>query len=379
MNKKLVCVFGSCCFLLIGAVASFSNIVSQANDEVKKIRVISVDEIKSNQNILLLENNKCKTKENIETKEALVINNNAMTLYPEYVDEDKELNVALEKCSGLLGELSKYYSLNELSKDNWREYQKCMYTYLDEERVNTYYNDTSEEYIALLEFFDIYENKESNDTIKTEIENITSEEEIVNNSVLMNTLPSNIVNYIKEEYGVVQKCITRMPFNVDKAVSYARNHATSPNKQEYKTCEADCTNFVSQIVNVGGKAMTNEWKAYQKSMIIRAFTKYTFAWCNANGFVNYYKTTSEHNNFADVTKAAKVGDVIAYDTTNDNDWDHVGYVVGKGSYSNSLGYTDLEIAQHSRNYCAWISDDANGWDTLKDNYDNVVYSLVSFR
>lgn len=81
----------------------------------------------------------------------------------------------------------------------------------------------------------------------------------------------------------------------------------------------------------------------------------------------------------ELTLYAQSGDVIAYDLTNDNDWDHVGYIVDKKNYSAELGYSDLEIAQHSKNYCSWISDEKNGWDVLENSNEDVVFAIVRFQ
>ena len=102
-------------------------------------------------------------------------------------------------------------------------------------------------------------------------------------------------------------------------------------------------------------------------------------WCNADYFVKYFGTNDVYDSFEEMTQAVNVGNVIAYDLTNDNDWDHVGYVIDKRNYSAELGYCDIEVAQHSRDYCLWASDSQNGWDKVMDNYENAVFTNVSFK
>ena len=312
----------------------------------------------------------------IETSSAIVIDNVALPLYPTYKDNNKELETVKEKYSTTLDTISTKYSLDTLSDDNWQDYYSALNTYYNSfssELVDSKFKD---EIIALLEFFDIYENKYFNDNIKEELSNATTINDITQNQALLNTLPNDINSYIYNNYDC-DIPTSGSTFNVSLATKYARQYATTPNKKIYKTCGSDCTNFVSQIAIAGGKSMTSDWKAYKKSKINGNYTKYTFAWCNANGFVNYFKPTNVYKDFSSVSKMAKEGQVIAYETTKDNEWDHVGYKVDSKEYSDELGYSDIEIAQHSRYYCLWTSNENNGWDVLDKDYHNVIYTLVS--
>ena len=55
----------------------------------------------------------------------------------------------------------------------------------------------------------------------------------------------------------------------------------------------------------------------------------------------------------------------------------MGYIVSKkSSYNASLGYTNFKVAQHSKNYNAWVSSGTNGWDTLKSDYPKVRFGVI---
>lgn len=282
----------------------------------------------------------------------------------EYAVADENKDVALKKvkyeCKDYLKKLSQRYGLEEINKNNWKEYQNYNYVYLEEDSSNRCYND----FYKLQKFFDIYENKVETSENNSEYNRLLEK----SRDISYESFDTNI----KSTGGTVN-------FDVNKANEYARKYATNPNKKEYKTCSADCTNFASQIVNKGGVLTTNEWKPYKKSSISGAYTKYTLQWCNADYFVKYFKAYNTYDSLEELTQYAQSGDIIAYDLTNDNDWDHVGYVVGKRNYSEKLGYADLEIAQHSKNYCSWISDEKNGWDVLEKSSKGVVFAIVRFQ
>lgn len=74
---------------------------------------------------------------------------------------------------------------------------------------------------------------------------------------------------------------------------------------------------------------------------------------------------NEYNSF--LTFAAKVvaGDFIALDSDNDGDWDHMGFVCETGKYVTTEGvtYRDFLVAQHTNNYCDWVSSSVNHWET----------------
>lgn len=377
MIKKSVYISGIIILALVIVLSIIGNKNLSVNAKEKEIRVENIKNIKKD--LIKSVNNNFEDNRNIKIEKAIIIKDKAFTLYPEYIDKNKELTNIKIRCNRYLNILSDYYVLDEISDENWEDYYYCMKRYLGEEDRDMTYNETSREYVELQQFFDIYENTDANINIQREVGKIHSINDIKNNKKLVNELPRDIIKYLNRNSSTNITLGQVENFDVIHATLYARKYATSPNKKVYKTCKADCTNFASQIINIGGVQMSNEWKAYSKSKKSGEYTKYTFAWCNADGFVKYHGTSSVYDNFAGVTRDAKVGNIIAYDTTNDNDWDHVGYIVDTKEYSENLGYTDLEIAQHSRDYCAWISDNENGWDTLEESYKKVVFSLVSFN
>ena len=80
----------------------------------------------------------------------------------------------------------------------------------------------------------------------------------------------------------------------------------------------------------------------------------------------------QHDWLNEFSANIQVGDFIAYDEFHDGSWDHVGFVTGTGTwdwYYNSSGkaqyYRDFVVAQHTNNYCDWVSSSVNGWDDLE--------------
>jgi len=56
------------------------------------------------------------------------------------------------------------------------------------------------------------------------------------------------------------------------------------------------------------------------------------------------------------------GKFIAYDSEADGKWNHVAFVTAIGSQKSN--YRDFKIAQHTKNYHAWVSSDTNGWENV---------------
>lgn len=134
--------------------------------------------------------------------------------------------------------------------------------------------------------------------------------------------------------------------NYDAAISYARRHATKYNRA-YKSFtgngQGDCANFVSQILVAGGKKFTGPWRPY------------TDQWVNADKLQNAMYATRAYRTFRQGAAAATIGDVFFIDFEDDDDYDHVGFIVGKNG-------NNLEIAQHTKNYVAWTNTRrAQGW------------------
>ncbi len=126
-------------------------------------------------------------------------------------------------------------------------------------------------------------------------------------------------------------------YSVNQAVKYALKWANSRNKK-YKKHRNDCTNFVSQCVNAGGKKMnkpkcwpldknildTTKFWAVKSFRAIVTTWKETSSWIGVNDFYTYWKKHNASLQFCssikELQKKAKLGDVVQLH--NSKKWHH---------------------------------------------------------
>lgn len=219
------------------------------------------------------------------------------------------------------------------------------------EELHLSYQEESE----VLAFLDILENPVENEVIKQEIicvemaqiagdmSSDEAEDEIL--SLLPNSNPSS-------------PQISIQPFNsginLELARSYAAQFATTYNANYGYINGADCTNFVSQILNHSGVSMD-----YKNSTASGWWwlgkTNRSLSWINANTFKNYMGSGYTTRSWTSFVSNVRSGDIIGLDYGADGVVDHCGFVY-------TTDGTRLRIAQHSSNYLDWN----RGWP----NYDN---------
>ena len=71
-------------------------------------------------------------------------------------------------------------------------------------------------------------------------------------------------------------------------------------------------------------------------------------------------TTTSNSSFSSIIQA---GDFIAADFDSDGDWNHMGFVTDRKT-TQSNGYYDYRVAQHTSNYHEWTSSSKNGWENV---------------
>ena len=126
-------------------------------------------------------------------------------------------------------------------------------------------------------------------------------------------------------------------YSVNQAVKYALKWANSRNKK-YKKHRNDCTNFVSQCVNAGGKKMnkpkcwpldknildTTKFWAVKSFRAIVTTWKETSSWIGVNDFYTYWKKHNASLQFCssikELQKKAKKGDIVQLH--NSKKWHH---------------------------------------------------------
>lgn len=78
---------------------------------------------------------------------------------------------------------------------------------------------------------------------------------------------------------------------------------------------------------------------------------------NSVGFANYQGKYMKTNNLRTFSGKLLPGDFIGLDETGDGDVNHVGFVTHTGTYKTYNGkyYKDFKVAQHTTDYCEWVS------------------------
>lgn len=126
----------------------------------------------------------------------------------------------------------------------------------------------------------------------------------------------------------------------------------------------------------------------------RSAQTWSKTWTVADKFVKFWgtykvfkrKKNQKTTQIYRLTKNAKKGDFIAYDRTGDGKWDHVGYVADKSGKERIVcgrKVYNLEIAQHTRDYCTWLTNYGeegrkNGWvQHYKKNYKKIKYAILN--
>lgn len=152
-------------------------------------------------------------------------------------------------------------------------------------------------------------------------------------------------------------------FDIEAAADYALRYAHSPNPA-YKLYASDCTNFVSQIVHTGGRAMkspsnppegiksTTDYWYHITEQEIHGSGSYlsrfiSSSWVNVDDFYEYMTRRSgawaaNANSVEDLIRRARKGDVVQLRKPN-GDWYHSIFVSG----TNENG--DKVYCGHSRN------------------------------
>lgn len=288
----------------------------------------------------------------------------AVKLYCEFDNPTSALNSLRMLKSEDLTMLASQYNLEPLSENNWKEYQEAAIL---------------EGNMAIMAFFDIYENTEKNDQIialaATQERKIgaSSLDEIAlllpyTEQVLSTTSSANEMSLLHAS----------LP-NVSAAVAYAEQYAWTPNTAQYQNFgSVDCTNFASQILEASGvpqEVYSSEFLGWWHQKNGNTHT-HSVSWINSDTFARYMGVGYTTSRILNLSMNIGVGDFLALDNTSDGDWDHVGFVTYKnntpGTYGDAnLTYYDFIIAQHSSNYNMWVSEEGNSWEKYSWEYGGI--------
>lgn len=340
---------------------------------------------------------------NIVVKHALIIDGIENNMFVEFEDPQQAMSTLKEKIPTLLSALQEKYTLPTIDQTNWKEYDNALNQYSNESlhQNEETYGLIQNEIQTFRSFVDIYENTELNYQLLEKIEQVQSgnSHESITAGQLIVSLPyfspfAKQVNEIRkiDRAELEQKAATNRAadlawkFNRQAGIDYAVKYAVWPNVGPWDYISylrgGDCTNFASQILFNGGytieQSFYNDPRGWWHTTDVFGHY-YGSSWINANEFCSYwFGMDYQHDWLKDFSGNIQAGDFIAYDQYHDGSWDHVGFVTATGTwdwYYNASGkaqyYRDFVVAQHTKDYCDWVSSSVNGWDDLE--FENDIY------
>ncbi len=363
--------------------------------------------------------------EQVSYSKGFMIDGTKYRLYPEFQDANRAISELEKVAKDGMAYLKVNYGLESLSNSNYEEYQACVCEALGEE--NVYTNEALGDELYLIDgFLDIYENGDANkeilelvNSLNGNFQGTTVEETAQATSELQLLLPYNTgadeavaaaaeeiaveqeyhVNFLEsdelstgqigsDQQAELQTYTGNSAFNVDKGITYAKKYAVKRNiKYDKGFDNKDCTNFTSQIKKAGGVKEFTKWTQGSNPYLLKGsswyFNKagdYGAIWVNANKFANFFGVKYKTTSFYTFSTKVKKGSFITEDKKGDGNWDHMGFVVKKGSTltkTSGVKYYDFRVAQHSDDYDNWVSSVENGWETLKKSNPKIVYAIIN--
>lgn len=168
------------------------------------------------------------------------VQNNVADLYVTFENEREAFSTLKEKACNLIEFIKNKYNYEIIDSSNIENYLEKYYE--DYEIIDNKFPD---EGMELINFYDIFENKQKNVEILKDISNYQLSHKTFIKDDLKKILPFNDND--------IEKNITVQSFDICKGQQYAIDHATNPNKNEYAYFpRGDCANFASQILEKSG-------------------------------------------------------------------------------------------------------------------------------
>jgi len=428
MKKRILIVF--MCGMLILSFSSSIYAISNVDESQKTTKVdeellqpvFSIKKI----NKEYISKSSLSAITDVVYKESIVIDGNNLELYPTFADLKSSIESIKKETGDILSYIKTSYKLDDFSVDTCAEYENVV----NDVGGDVYTDAELSRQLSLLnEFFDIYENSAKNKEIEERqnginenIKNITSEEiqldpvkiksEIdefnenedklkellpynTNATKLVEDIQSEILDSVSESSTQTGLKVSTYTRDITAGVNYAKKYANNYNTSyaSFKGKGGDCTNFVSQIrktmgcpfdykyntIHYGNKG-TKKVIDNNKSWFYKTSSNYSVPWVRAAAYSKHFAVKSKYTDFKEFTANATKGTFIGCDWEGDGDCNHMAFVTSgersadKGKYKN---YYNIQIAQHSNEYCAWISDKENGWESIKTNHKNAVFLIVN--
>ncbi len=310
----------------------------------------------------------------ITFRDSKTVNGHEIYYYCEFAEPSTALDNVKRTYKDAVDKVKEDNNLPELTDESYKAYYEAVQNYpLSEEKI-----------YKLNIFLDTYSNTMKNNEIDEVIDSLTNKSETNSKkSELLEELNMMLPTYndnITNDYAI--STYAAQHFNIKNGVAYAEKYAWSANTNQYHYIGEwkDCTNFVSQILEQGGYNQVGGFSKYSGWWYNKAKLTYSHSWSSAQNFMKYWGHSSLYRNFYLFSKDIRVGDIIAADYNDDGGFNHMGFVTYKANsegthtinYNGSTTtqvYYDFIVAQHSKEYNSWVSEDVNGWENgVLDNW-----------
>lgn len=150
----------------------------------------------------------------------------------------------------------------------------------------------------------------------------------------------------------------RFIYNRREAVRYAELWWNSYNPK-YKNFSVNCTNYVSQCLFAGGAPMWGTPNRSEGWWYTGKEDGWSFSWAVAHSLM-WYLAGSDHGLQAVQKERASdltLGDVICYDFSGDDRWDHTTIVTSKDASGEPLVNAHTDFSRHRY----WSYEDSLAW------------------
>ncbi|MEG0806494.1 MAG: amidase domain-containing protein [Lachnospiraceae bacterium] len=366
MSKKLIKVLT----IIMANVLIMANVTVMAADEKANNEIVSTEYVNKMIDLPPL----LAGIGSISVKENLLVNEISVPLYCTFDSQEEALTAISD--NPVIQMIQAAYDYEDISDATWQQYFNAMHEIFDSAECPAWYTESNEDIRRLRQFFDIYENKEQNDEIKSLINSAMRVSDVLQNEELLLLLPYESYLILSQQSSVLNNekslaASTDLRYNANDGFTYACQYAVNPNKNDYDYFQKDCTNFVSQILEHSGvqqvvyDSEASGWWHKVTSGILGTKHTHSISWVRADTFARYMGVGYTTQNHISFTGQIKSNDFIVADFTDDGNWDHMGYASQVSPSLTPEGYHNYRVAQHTSNYHEWANSSKNNWDNIE--------------
>lgn len=357
--KRRILLTILCLMTIFCSIAPVSGLVSKESTlNGEKLYLVEGEKITKKELLSTL----CNTEVgNIKFSDPLKLAGKNIDLYCTYENNSVAFNDMLKQYFDIIDFLNKNGVFTEkVTESNFEEFYYAM---LNMDADIDMPEELDRQIALITAFYDIYENVEVNNEIKTLVEeysSLSAARQYFMGNDLLNRIDELVPSY-SDNFGTIVP-LTSDPvysinasINVSSASAYANSWATIRNAAKYYSfTSADCTNFMSQILEASGVSQvvydsehSGWWHKrtpwYLSGTVIYEHS-HSRSWTMADVFSRYMGVTVSTTSLTSWSRDLREGHFVALDFSNDGSWDHMGYVTGHGT-------TLLSYEVPGQNYC----------------------------